>query len=129
MAPFFLLCSEGLCLALQRFDGFFERGDTGLCVRFLFLLEFHNLRLGILHEALVAQFGHNAAEEALLVSKVCFQFLQLLIHVDERVHRNSELGCADDELRCIAGYFSVDSYFDIRQFSHECVELHRRDKR
>lgn len=58
-------------LALECFDGFFDGGDAGLSVNFLLTLQLYDLRFGVLYEAFVAQFGHDAAQETLLVSKIC----------------------------------------------------------
>ena len=70
----------------------------------LFLaFEFHNLRLGVLYEAFVAEFSLYAAQESLLVLQVCLEVLDLLIHIDERIHRDSKLRRADDELGAVGG--------------------------
>ena len=105
MAHFLFLINIVYLFALEGFDGFFDGGDAGFGIGFLLLLESHDLRFGVLYEALVAQFCHNAAEEALLVLQVGFEFLELFLYVDERVHRNGELGRADDKLGVTAiGY-------------------------
>ena len=82
-------------LAFEGMDGLFDGGNTCLSIGFLLLLESDNLWFGVLNETFIAQFGHNATQEALLVRQIRLQLFDFFVYVDKLVHRNSELGGAD----------------------------------
>ena len=68
-------------------------------VLLLLALQCNDFRLCVLYEALVAKLRHYAAQEALLVSKVCLQFLYLLVLIDELIQRHKVLVRSDDKRR------------------------------
>ena len=62
------------------------------------------------------------------MSKIRFEFLELFLYVDERVHRDCKLGGTHDELRTVAIGIATIGDFYVGEFVHKRVQLNRRDK-